>query len=418
MNMAFRNRCWIVPLAFALWCALALAAPGVRGGTSVSGQVLTSDGKVVASGVVALETGELHNSAFLVGGEIGPDGTFEIPLPSGGPWGLHVYSEGYLYFPLQIHVSEGEQNEIPVILPLDSEPGDDPRITNITFSKASESAFRVRMRVEDADRNLGPQMLAIDRKRLKAYRMLPATGDLKDKTADFPEGEYVSPLIPHALERENLEDWLFTVADHKCSNGPIYDGRNTSVFQPPVPHKESFRCEAAGIWKSNFGKIFSFTESAPGTFAGEQFEGQVIIDKMVQKAATVHIDFRFQEEKGKAALKLWCEGNDVTLRGTYTRPEASGEWVFTKLKNSAEPPSGRGLFMTNCSVCHYHDRTEVKTGPGLKGLFHNPRLPASGRPTDAATVWNQITRGGIKMPPFRHLKKEEVSAIIDYLKTL
>ena len=66
--------------------------------TYVSGKVITSDGMVVASGAVALEKGELHNNAFLAGGPIGPDGTFKIPLPSGGPWGLHVYSEKYIYF--------------------------------------------------------------------------------------------------------------------------------------------------------------------------------------------------------------------------------------------------------------------------------------------------------------------------------
>ena len=38
--------------------------------TYVSGKVITTDGKVVASGAVALEKGELHNNAFLVGGAI------------------------------------------------------------------------------------------------------------------------------------------------------------------------------------------------------------------------------------------------------------------------------------------------------------------------------------------------------------
>ena len=61
-----------------------------RGQTFISGKVITSDGKVVASGVVALEKGELHNNAFLTGGAIGADGTFKIPLPSGGPRGFHV----------------------------------------------------------------------------------------------------------------------------------------------------------------------------------------------------------------------------------------------------------------------------------------------------------------------------------------
>jgi len=65
--------------------------------TYISGKVITADGMAVASGAVALEKGELHNNAFLVGGSIGSDGTFKIPLPAGGPWGLHVYSEKYIY---------------------------------------------------------------------------------------------------------------------------------------------------------------------------------------------------------------------------------------------------------------------------------------------------------------------------------
>ncbi len=94
--------------------------------TSVSGTVVTSDGMIVASGVVALEKGELHNNVFLTGGPIGPDGTFKVPLPSGGPWGLHVYSEKYIYFPLQVQVTEGIDNEIPVILPVDGSTADVP----------------------------------------------------------------------------------------------------------------------------------------------------------------------------------------------------------------------------------------------------------------------------------------------------
>ena len=103
--------------------------------TYVSGKVITSDGRVVSSGAVALEKGELHNNAFLAGGTIGSDGAFKIPLPSSGPWGLHVYSEKYIYFPLQIQITEGADNDIPVILPVDGTTDDDPKISNIEFKK-------------------------------------------------------------------------------------------------------------------------------------------------------------------------------------------------------------------------------------------------------------------------------------------
>jgi hypothetical protein len=386
--------------------------------TYVSGKVLTSDGKVATSGAVALEKGELHNNAFLVGGEILPDGTFKIPLPSGGPWGLHVYSEGYIYFPLQLQVREELDNEIPVILPLDSTPDDDPRISGIRFAKISDRVMRIAMRVDDPDGNLGPQMLAIDTKRFRAYRMLPTRGDLRDKKANFPLGDYVSPFIPLALNEEDLRDWLFAVADHQCSNGPIYNGLNQSIFRPPIPHRESLRCEVPGIWKSNFEKVYRFTLQSPGAFKGEQFEGNIIIDRMVKQGEKINIDFRFKGENGKATLRLLCEDNNVILKGTFTLPGRSGEWIFTKLKNEKAAPRGRDLFKANCALCHFHDRTDTKVGPGLKGVFQNPRLPGTDRPTSEKTVRDQIQKGGIEMPPFTKLKEEEVSAIIDYLKSL
>jgi len=119
------------------------------GQTYVSGKVITSDGMVVTSGAVALEKGELHNNAFRAGGGINADGTFKIPLPSGGPWGLHVYSEKYIYFPLQLQVTKGIDNEIPVILPVDGNSGDDPQISNIRFLKITDQVFRITMQVDD-----------------------------------------------------------------------------------------------------------------------------------------------------------------------------------------------------------------------------------------------------------------------------
>ncbi|MBT8368832.1 MAG: hypothetical protein KJP23_29415, partial [Deltaproteobacteria bacterium] len=140
-------RMWF--LFIGLMMAGTLFIPSAWGQTYVSGKVITADGMAVASGTVALEKGELHNNAFLVGGAIGPDGTFKIPLPSGGPWGLHVYSEKYIYFPLQLQIKAGVDNDIPVILPVDGNPGDDPTISDIRFNKISDQVFAITMQVDD-----------------------------------------------------------------------------------------------------------------------------------------------------------------------------------------------------------------------------------------------------------------------------
>ena len=386
--------------------------------TSVSGKVITSDGMVVSSGAVALEQGELHNNAFLVGGAIGSDGTFKIPLPSGGPWGLHVYSEKYIYFPLQIQITAGVDNDIPVILPVDGTTADDPKISNIRFKKLSDQVFQIAMRVDDPNNNLGPQMLAVDTKRFKSYRLVPKDGDLKDVKADFPIGEYTSPFIPVALDGEDLKDWLFVVADHQCSNGPIYNGLGQSVFKPVVAHSENLTCEVSGIWKSNFDKVYQFSQAEPGAFTGEQFEGSLRIDKMAQKGAKVSIAFTLEGKKGSAELGLHCQENEVLLKGTFKTPDRSGDWVFAKLKNAKGAPSGPKLFAGNCSVCHFPDRKEKKVGPGLMGLFKSPKLPDSGLPVTDENVRKRIINGGDKMPSFKYLKEEELKAIVDYLKTL
>ena len=386
--------------------------------TYVSGKVITADGMVVASGAVALEQGELHNNAFLAGGAIGPDGTFKIPLPSGGPWGLHVYSENYIYFPLQIQIQEGVDNDVPVILPVDGTTADDPRISNIQFNKLSDQVFQITMQVEDPNKNLGPQMLAIDTRRFRSYRLVPESGDLKDMKADFPAGKYVSPFIPLALDGEKPEDWLFAVADHQCSNGAIYNGLGRSVYRPTVAHSETLDCAVPGIWKSNFDKVYRFSQTDSGALAGEQFEGNLVIDEIQQAGQMVSINFTFEGQKGTAELQLHCQDQEVRLKGTFNYPDRSGNWVFSKLKNVRGAPSGKKLFEANCAACHFSDRKEKKVGPGLAGLFEASKLPDSGLPVTEENVREQIVNGGDKMPPFKHLKEDELKAILDYLKEL
>ena len=88
------------------------------------------------------------------------------------------------------------------------------------------------------------------------------------------------------------------------------------------------------------------------------------------------------------------------------------------MKNAKVAKTGQNLFMANCSTCHYLDRKDTKIGPGLLGLFKNPKLPDSGLPANEKIVRERILNGGKKMPPFKHLKDDQLSAIIDYLKTL
>jgi cytochrome c len=78
---------------------------------------------------------------------------------------------------------------------------------------------------------------------------------------------------------------------------------------------------------------------------------------------------------------------------------------------------GKEVF-DQCSVCHNSDTTEVKMGPGLKGLFKRTKM-TSGKPMSEANVLLQINEGGNGMPPYKDvLSDEEKANLIAFLKTL
>jgi mono/diheme cytochrome c family protein len=83
--------------------------------------------------------------------------------------------------------------------------------------------------------------------------------------------------------------------------------------------------------------------------------------------------------------------------------------------------AGKAVFMKNCNLCHYADKTDSKIGPGLKGLFKAKELPKSHHPVSEATAREQIEKGNPSkgMPPFgKKLSKVDVDNLIAYLKTL
>jgi cytochrome c len=80
---------------------------------------------------------------------------------------------------------------------------------------------------------------------------------------------------------------------------------------------------------------------------------------------------------------------------------------------------GKETFSSNCDVCHNTDSTEVKVGPGLKGLFKKANLTNKKKVTDA-TVLEVINKGSpVGMPAFEdQLSEQERADVLAYLKTL
>lgn len=79
---------------------------------------------------------------------------------------------------------------------------------------------------------------------------------------------------------------------------------------------------------------------------------------------------------------------------------------------------GADLFGSQCSLCHFADKSETKIGPGFKGLFKRGQLPISQKPVTEDAIRNQLKSPVGKMPPFPDLSPEQIQALVAYLKTL
>src|SRR5580658_10863965 len=78
---------------------------------------------------------------------------------------------------------------------------------------------------------------------------------------------------------------------------------------------------------------------------------------------------------------------------------------------------GKEVF-EQCAVCHNADSTDVKMGPGLKGLFKRDKLVNGKKVTDA-NVREKIEQGGNGMPAYKdQISDTEKDDLIAYLKTL
>ena len=98
---------------------------------------------------------------------------------------------------------------------------------------------------------------------------------------------------------------------------------------------------------------------------------------------------------------------------TGKKPEAQ------QTAETREPEAvGQEVFAKNCTVCHHADSRERKVGPGLQGLFQREKTPDQGIPVTEENIRRQIASGGEQMPPYAHIDREQLDALIAYLKTI
>jgi len=205
----------IVRLAVGL-AVLGLALDA-RAQAVITGTVKSKAGQPLP-GLALLEKGEMHNNVWDRGALVEANGRFRIEVSSGGQYGLHIYSSGYIYSPNAVKVDSGTILEVNIVLVPEPTRANDPIVRRVGFfpweAKQGKVTF-VKMDVSDPNGDLGPQVLAFDAAAGRAYAMAPPR-QMRDLKANFPNGVYqlevdtsAAPINPRA--------WHFVVADHRCN---------------------------------------------------------------------------------------------------------------------------------------------------------------------------------------------------------
>lgn len=223
--------------------ALVLSACLDLGGpprTGVSGRV------TIGPGIVFLEKGHVQQGEFQRFGLIDERGHFQVDLPSGGPWGVHLYFDDFFYLPLEVQVQEDyitpiQQPDIDwgtvrsgptwgasgmqpddqnVLAPIPEDNlADNPALANARVERIAEGRFRATVDIADPDENLSKQELVGN---VATGIGVQLNAPSPPENDNFPNGTYQVTL--YMTDEEGLDSpWWFVAADHGCSNSPIQE---------------------------------------------------------------------------------------------------------------------------------------------------------------------------------------------------
>jgi hypothetical protein len=202
--------------------------------TVITGTVRSKSGQPLP-GLALLEKGEIHNNVWDRGARVDAEGRFRIEVGSGGSYGLHVYSSGYIYAPQAIRVEAGKTLEVQIVLVPELTRANTPVIAKVGFfpweARQGKVTF-VKADVADPNGDLGPQVLAFNAATGRAYAMDPPTR-VRDLKANFPNGVY-QLAVDTAMTPINPRDWYFVVADHQCNTSDILSFPHESKTQQVI----------------------------------------------------------------------------------------------------------------------------------------------------------------------------------------
>ena len=230
----------------------ALAMAGCAGSgelpTELVGTVAMPDGTPHSGAMVVMEKGRLNTTFDLRHGVLtDEDGHYEIAVPDGREWGLHVYvSPRYLYVPQEVYLlphsrtTAGQakinwevwmQSGIDVDVEWPSQPDDPGMVTpqpdgnrvdnpEVWGARCESSGGRsVLLSVEADDRdNDMTQVVAFNATTGFATMMSPANGWENKR---FRNGTFSYDHRVTDAEADREVTWMFTAADFRCNNSQV-----------------------------------------------------------------------------------------------------------------------------------------------------------------------------------------------------
>jgi hypothetical protein len=147
-------------------------------------------------------------------------GRFRIEVASGGQYGLHLYSSGYLYHPEAIKVETGKTLEVSLTLvpsrPAPMTPSSKGRFFPGSSGRPSNLCENGRDRSERRSGTPG----AGPRRGHGARFALDPPRWVWSLKSNYPNGVYQLE-VNTAQAPINPQDWHFVVADHQCNTSDI-----------------------------------------------------------------------------------------------------------------------------------------------------------------------------------------------------
>jgi hypothetical protein len=212
----------------------------------LSGQVVGDDDRPLGPGLVMVERGKVHAGAYEGGALIANTGKFEVPLPGGGTWGVHLFNDNYSYLPVEVTIDPHQQVALTnmmvnwgvwmdltgqprwpdqpddarlVRLPVDDNKADNPVIQNIQMKYLPGGLFQITADVSDPTHDLSRMILAFDEATGGGYAMNPPGPP--NASGYYPEGSYSLKVFTSAKHVPGKSMWHLVVSDAMCNNTPI-----------------------------------------------------------------------------------------------------------------------------------------------------------------------------------------------------